>query len=186
MSSDPPSDAPSPAPDSDPAGTLRIRGEPLLEALASRSQPARDHSDSVAAYAFAAAVELGLDREVCELTREAARLHEIGQVYAVHQEELGSLQEEAARLARGAGVSGEICGWLLRTRERFDGAGLEGLAGEAIPIQSRLIRAACALQVALAESGPGDAAERLGSQAGTELDPHVVEALVAVVARAAA
>ena len=171
MSSDRPSDGPSAAPE-------------LLDALASHSQRARDHGDSTATYVFAIAAELGLSRDECERVREAARLHEVGLVYSAN-DDLGTHQEETYRLVRGAGVDDTVSGWLLRTRERFDGRGPEGLAADAIPIESRLIRVACAFHAALLEPGssPETAIAGLGLQAGAELDPQVVAALAAVLRR---
>ena len=86
MSSDHQSGDPSPATEpgadaADPA-LLRLRGAPLLEALERHAEGARDHAESTATYAFAAAAELGLARDTCALLREASRLHEIGQIYA--------------------------------------------------------------------------------------------------------
>ena len=99
--------------------------------------------------------------------------------------------EAGYRLAHGAGVPEQVCGWLLRQRERFDGSGPEGLEGERIPVEARLIRAACICQTALAATDQGDdrpALERahaaLAAAAGSELDPQVVAALGAVLRRA--
>jgi HD-GYP domain-containing protein (c-di-GMP phosphodiesterase class II) len=99
--------------------------------------------------------------------------------------------EAGRELARGAGVPGEVSDWILHTRERFDGDGPGALAGDAIPIESRIARAACACDLALADPS-GDATpterrhragEELRSRSGTELDPGVVEALCAVLDR---
>ena len=182
MSSDPPSAGHSAG--AEPA-------EALLEALGRHSQSARSHAESTATYAFATAAQLGLSRGECELVREAARLHEVGQLYAGAAPQLGAHQEATYRLVRGAGIDEQLCRWLLRTRERFDGAGPEGLVGAEVPIQSRLIRAACTFHATVVEPAPSsDAAphvrgvESLRSQAGAELDPDVVGALIAVVERA--
>ena len=210
MSSDLPSDAPSRAPESESGGDvaerLRVRGEPLLEALERHLPGAREHADSTATYAFAAAAELGLDRGRCERAREAVRLHEVGLVYVRpsvlakpagkrgrrERKEFDAHYEAGYRLARGAGIPEDACDWLLRMRESFDGSGPEGLAGEAIPIESRLMRATCTFHAAVAEPAPGSdapphvrGAARIKAQAGGELDPDVVQALVAVVERAA-
>ena len=205
MSSDRQSDGPSAAAEPDVAERVRIRGEPLLEALERHLPGARAHADSTATYAFAAAAELGFDRDRCELAREAVRLHGVGQVYvspAVLQtpaakrgmrerREFDAHYEAGYRLARGAGIPEEACDWLLRQRESFDGSGPEGLAGEAIPVESRLMRATCAFHAAVTDPAPESEAphlrgvERIKQQSGTELDPVVITALVAVVVRAA-
>jgi HD-GYP domain-containing protein (c-di-GMP phosphodiesterase class II) len=204
MSSDRQSDAPSPPPD-ELGPLVRSRGAPLLEALTEHVPDAEEHADATASYAFIAAVELGFGRDRCELYRDATKLHEIGLVYvpaeiaskpasartAVEAATFEGHYEAGYRLARGAGIPERVCGWLLRQRERFDGSGPEGLAGDRIPVESRLVRAACVCQTAVATDEPGDArtplarAEAaLGAAAGSELDPQVASALTAVLTRA--
>lgn len=215
MSSDPPSDARSSRaePGRPPAGgtpdlasLLRSRGGPLLEALNDHLPGAREHAEATASYAFAGAVGLGFERAQCEVAREVAMLHEIGLVYvpaevaakpaefrtADEAAEWESHYEAGYRLARGAGVPERVCSWLLRVRERYDGSGPEGLAGEQIPIESRLIRAACVCQTELALAGAAGAAqplqiavEQLTGRSGGELDPEVVAALGTILARTA-
>ncbi len=210
MSSDRPSDVPSPSPDPrselDLASLLRLRGEPLVEAVERHLPGARKHAEATASYAFAGAVGLGFDRAQCEVAREAAMLHEIGLIYVPAAIAVKPPRErdeaEAAtwaehyeagyRLARGAGIPEHACGWLLRVRERYDGGGPEEIAAERIPIESRLIRAACLCQttlVAAAGGGEGPALRAtidvLAERAGTELDPRVVAALTTILERAA-
>lgn len=206
MSSDPQGDAPSPrpktaaAPDLDLAALLRIRGAPLVEGLERHLPGGREHAEATASYAFATAVGLGFERNQCEVAREAAMIHEVGLIYvpaaiaakaaaqrtAEETEIFDSHFESGYRLALGAGIPEYACAWMLRLRERFDGEGPEGLLGERIPIEARLIRAACACQTALAGAGGEDdepllvAIESLTLQAGAELDPRVVAALTAM------
>ncbi len=193
------------APPEELATVVRDRGAPLIEALEAHLSGAAEHAEGTAAYAFVAAVELGFDRGRCQLAGETARLHEIGLVYVPAEVAAKAPSErdatEAAafeghyeagyRLARGAGIPDEVCGWLLRQRERNDGSGPEGLEGDAIPVEARLIRAACVCQSALATTDPADqrsALERakaaLAAAAGSELDPQVVAALTSVLGRA--
>jgi HD-GYP domain-containing protein (c-di-GMP phosphodiesterase class II) len=140
-----------------------------------------------------------------------ARLHEIGKVYVplglldkprdeLTGEERALLDSQFAKgseLARGAGIPDEACEWIRASGERFDGRGPRGLAGEAIPLESRIIRAACACDAVLAapptettDGTPPDrvrrAIEELRGAAARELDPRVVEALTAVLERTAA
>jgi HD-GYP domain-containing protein (c-di-GMP phosphodiesterase class II) len=187
------------------ADDIRGAGATLLDALETHVPGSRDHADATASYGFAAAVELGLEREHAEAIREAARLHEVGMIY-VPAAILGSPPEgrqprdrelvEAhpaygAELARGAGVPAAACDWIRATAERFDGRGPARLAGERVPLQARIIRVACAFDSALtAPRADGSAAEHraaafvsLRTTAGRELDPRVVEALTAMLAR---
>ena len=173
MSSDRRSDAPSPRPDELGRLVRCARRAALLEALTEHVPDAEEHADATASYAFTAAVELGLRAgSRASSTRDVTRLHEIGLVYV--PAEVASQAGERAYRRGGRGLSrattrpatgspaapaspsGSAAG-SLRQRERFDGGGPEGLAGEGIPIESRLMRAACACQTALVADEPGDA-----------------------------
>jgi putative nucleotidyltransferase with HDIG domain len=210
MSSDRPSGAPSHGPDPLPAAgedrtdaavvrLVGVRGEPLLGALEGHLPGARRHADGTASYAFAAAAWLDLARSHCEVVREAARLHDIGKVYVPAElltrppGELATDEralvfshfEATAKLARGAGLPQTVCRWLLAVRERYDGGGPDGLAGERIPLESRIIRVACAYDAVTSDTAFGDSLEErrgvakaaMQGTAGAELDPRVVDAL---------
>ena len=216
MSSDRPSDARSP--EADEAATsgfepslatlIRSRGSALLGPLERHLPGSREHADGTAAYAFAAAVELGWERDNAEAVREAASLHEVGMVYVpakVLAKPSGELTPEeralmesrfasGAGLARGAGIPDRACEWIRATGESFDGRGPAGLAGPRIPIESRIVRVACACDTILAAPAPAGAfppkrqqaaLDELRHAAGTELDPRVVAALAALLERAA-
>ena len=182
-----------------------VRGEPLLDGLEEHVPGSRRHADAVAAYAFALAVEIGLGRSECELIRETARLHEVGKLYLPRwllaeppgrlsdseRAQLAAQEELGHRVCLGAGISDEVCAWILHARERFDGSGPGGLGGEAIPLPSRIVRTTCAYAT-LVDQQPADAAEGpheatlawLRSAGGAELDPALVEGLARVVTRA--
>ncbi len=216
MSSDPLGDGPSRPPDGEPghggglslASQAKLRGGALMEGLESRVPGAREHAEGSAAYAFAAAVELGLDRERAEAIRELTRLHEIGTVYLpaallgkpqaeLTPEERAQVESrfEAGRdLALGAALPDQVCDWILLVGERFDGLGPAGLAADSIPLESRIARAGCVCDAALAAptaASDGDSAsartrsaiEHLRASSGGELDPAVTQALVAVLER---
>jgi HD-GYP domain-containing protein (c-di-GMP phosphodiesterase class II) len=129
--------------------------------------------------------------------REAAKLHDVGLVYIgadtlmkdadeLDEDERGALAlhpETGAQLARGAGIPEEVCEWLRRWSEHFDGSGAGGLAGGAIPVESRIIHAACRCDAAIASPPPSSgtrqeaAASALKSASGRTLDPDVVGVL---------
>ena len=213
MSWDPQNGAPSP--EAEPAGggasevdlaeLVRVRGPTLVDALESHWPGARDHADATASYGFAAAVELGFEREHAEAVREAARLHEVGLIYVPtvvlatapqdrDPEDLALINAHpayGAELARGAGVPNKACAWIRASAERFDGRGPAGLAGERVPLQARIICVACACDSALTAPHPAAtptehraaAFATLRVAAGRELDPRVVEALTAMLDR---
>lgn len=197
-----------PRSDAELAALVRDRGAPLIAGLERHLPGAAEHAEATGSYGFAAAAALGHGRGRSELIREVAKLHEVGKVYlpaelaARPEPALGRRErarvaahhEAGFRLARGAGIPDEACGWILRFRERFDGRGPERLEGEAIPIAARIARAGCECDRAVfaaARESSGDAAERaraaierLRATAGSELDPRVVDALAAVLERA--
>ena len=80
-------------------------------------------------------------------------------------------------------------------RDSFDGTGPDCLAGDQIPIVSRIIRAACDCHTLLSAAERGDRTETaevkasvilsLRERAGTELDPEVVDALAGSLGAAA-
>ena len=72
-------------------------------------------------------------------------------------------------------------------RERFDGSGPLGLAGEQIPVESRLLRVVCACHLTMAAPAHSRAADRailrIGGGAGKELDPGIAAAMIALIER---
>lgn len=209
MSSAEPSDGPSPAPEpasaAELAALVEVRGIALLEGLERHVPGSTDHAESTAAYALAVAAEVGFDRDRAELVREVAKLHEIGRVYLPVELLAKPLAEltpaeragldrhyvAGAQLAAGAGIPREAREWIRAVGERFDGNGPGGLAGEAIPLEARIIRTACACDalMRIPVAPDSDAAGRdpraraaagLRSAAGAELDPWPTEVLAAV------
>jgi HD-GYP domain-containing protein (c-di-GMP phosphodiesterase class II) len=213
MSWDPQSGAPSSEADpfangpplADLAELARARGATLLDALESHRPGAREHAEATASYGFAAAVELGFEREHAEAVRETARLHDVGMIY-VPAAVLAAAPEDrdpegralidahpayGAELALGAGVPAQVCAWIRARAERFDGRGPAGLAGERVPLEARIVRVSCVCDSALTTPVlGGSAAEHrtaafasLRAAAGRELDPRVVDALTGMLDR---
>lgn len=191
------------------ASLLRMRAAPLIDGLEAHFHGSREVGEAAASYAFAAATELGLTRANAELIREATKLHDVGRVYVPAEilakpawsrtpEEGAAVEahhEWGAQLARGAGIPDRVCEWIRLGAERYDGGGPNRVAGEAIPLQARISRAAHACYSALTEGAAGPGAmpgagrrpfDALHGAAGRELDPMVVDALERVLARARA
>jgi HD-GYP domain-containing protein (c-di-GMP phosphodiesterase class II) len=162
------------------------------------------HSQGVVSLAVQVAEELGLDPWQKRRTEYGARLHDVGKI-AVPKDVInkpGPLDASEWDLMRQHTVAGERMlgrvGGALRevgaivrgTHERWDGRGYpDGLQGTEIPIEARIVaccdafdamttdrayRGALPVDVALTEVRRG---------AGTQFDPVVAAALVAVVER---
>jgi HD-GYP domain-containing protein (c-di-GMP phosphodiesterase class II) len=177
---------------------VRARGAALLDALDERLPGAREHADATADYSLAVAAELGLAAARCELVAEVARLHDVGKLYLpseLFRDEPPLSEEERLRLdvhprtghvlLLGAGVSEEPASWVLHQAERFDGGGRAELAGEAIPVESRIISVTCGYHRLTGSMSGEQALAELRQAAGGLLDPAAVAALDSVVGRAA-
>jgi len=170
----------------------------LVAALDARDNYSAEHSEAVVDLTQLVAHRLGLDEEqACEV-KWMALLHDIGKVgvpdAVLHKP--APLDESEWVLMRrhpeiGARIVSEVDGLshmapaILADHERWDGKGYPlGLAGEAIPLASR-ITLACDAYHAMVSDRPyraamsdADAVEELRLNAGTQFDPRVVEALL--------
>ena len=170
----------------------------LAVTLLERDRYTGEHSESVVELAGRVARELGADPEEVERVRTAALLHDIGKVaipdHILHKP--GKLDEDEWALMREHPVIGER---ILRAipglggaarivrheHERWDGRGYpDGLAGEEIPLGSRIILA-CDTYHAMTSDRPyraamthAEAIEELSKCAGTQFDPEVTEVLI--------
>jgi diguanylate cyclase (GGDEF)-like protein len=174
----------------------------LLQVLAEQDESLVTHLGHVAALAQATAIGLGLPPEQVTLTRIAAELHDIGKaaIPASILDKPGPLDPAERAFMQRHSLIGErivaaaptleaIAPIVRAAHERPDGSGYpDGLQLAEIPICSRIIavvdaydamtndrsyRQAMTSEAALAE---------LHRHAGTQFDPDVVEAFVAVIA----
>jgi HD-GYP domain-containing protein (c-di-GMP phosphodiesterase class II) len=93
-------------------------------------------------------------------------------------------------LERIGGLLGEVGGIVRSCHERWDGGGYpDGLAGAAIPFEARIVCACDAWSAmttdrAYRKAMPDELAKaELQACAGSHFDPHVVDALLAVLDR---
>lgn len=171
-------------------------------AMDARDAYAGDHSRAVAELAASIARRLGLPAEEVQVVYFAALLHDIGKLgvpdrvltkpgpltAAERQMLRGAARWGADVVARHPGV-GSLAEAIRYHTERWDGSGYpEGLKGEAIPLAARII-AAADVYLALTSDrpyrpalAPLEAARALEAMAGRQLDPRVVEQLLALVA----
>lgn len=142
-------------------------------------------------------VELGWSGPVLALLRMAALLQDVGKVSIpdrilrkgadLNDEELEELKrhpiEGAELVARVEGLD-PILPWIRHSHEHFDGSGYpDGLAGESIPMASRILLVAKAFVAITSERpyrearGSLEAMEELSGCAGGQFDPSCVAAL---------
>ncbi len=159
------------------------------------------HSRGTATLAVAVARHLGLRGIALRQLEYAALLHDVGKVgIPAHLlNKPGPLTSEELALVREHPVIAErilstvpsleaICPIVRAQYERWNGSGYpDGLAGEAIPLGGRIIHV-CAAFHAMSSDRPYRPAiaadliiKELRSQAGSQFDPRVVEAMIAVV-----
>jgi two-component system cell cycle response regulator len=174
----------------------------LMTALVERNPELGDHVNGVAELAEEVARTLGLSDEEIAQVRIAAALHDVGKV-AIPDAILGkpgALDEDEWAFVRRHTLIGETimqaapalraASRLVRSsHERFDGAGYpDGLAGEEIPLGSRIIFVCDAFDAMLstrpysAARPVEDALAELKRHSGTQFDPLVVGAFTLIVA----
>ncbi len=169
----------------------------LAETLDLRDVSTARHSQTVGRYAEGIARALGLPEDRVQRIRAAGVLHDIGKLGvadavlkkpgALTDEEWAEMRrhpELGARILDHANLR-DISGWVLAHHERIDGRGYpHGLAGEAIPLEARILAVADAYEAMTADRpyrvslGHDAAREELLDGSGAQFDPVVVEAFL--------
>lgn len=186
---------------------ITLLNEELLLTLA-RSIDLRDpyvmeHSKHVSRYAVVVAEELGLSEDQIESIRKAGLLHDIGKLGIPEEilfkpgrlsvEEFEMVQEHVkigAELIRGCHSLEPLAPFVYHHHEWFNGSGYpHGLAGDAIPLEARILSLADAVEAMASDrpykeamSPPAILAE-LNRWAGSQFDPVVAKAFTRVVKR---
>jgi HD-GYP domain-containing protein (c-di-GMP phosphodiesterase class II) len=181
------------------------RGTALLlgDVIAADDNYTGEHSDGVVGLALAVGDALGLDAERRRNLEFGAMLHDVGKITIPkeiinkpgkldpHEWEIVKTHpaEGQRMLQRVGGFMTEVGEIVRAHHERWDGGGYpDGLAGEAIPLEARIITC-CDSWSAMRTDRPyrsampyeAAAAEML-LHAGSQFDPGVVEAMLSVVA----
>jgi putative nucleotidyltransferase with HDIG domain len=165
-----------------------------------------DHSRRVAEYSVEMARALGLHEDVVEDIRVGAFLHDIGKVDIstevlrkaagltdAEMDEVRRHVDHGARLVRTmGGILRHVIPMVEYHHERWDGTGYKGLRGEEIPIGARVIAVADTYDAIVsdrayrASRSHAQAVEIIRQARGTQFDPHVVDAFLALYAQDAA
>jgi putative nucleotidyltransferase with HDIG domain len=169
-----------------------------------RDDNTADHMERVGELAAQLARRIGLPDRTVELVRRAAPLHDLGKI-AVPDTILlkpGKLTEEEYEVVKTHAVLGarvlagadaevlQVAERIARSHhERWDGTGYPaGLAGEAVPVEARIVHVADVFDVLMHERPykdswtPEAAAEEIRAGSGTQFCPRVVEAFEALAA----
>ena len=173
----------------------------FLEALAEREPELQEHLEGVGVLAVEVGERLGLRRDELDDLSRAAQLHDLGKL-AVPDEILrkaGPLNASewafihqhtvvGERILRASLAFRSIAGVVRSSHESWDGSGYpDGLAGEEIPLASRIV-CACDAYAAMTADRPyrkalsaETALKEIERAAGTQFDPTVVRVLAALV-----
>lgn len=189
---------------------LQVSFESVVTALAAaieaKDRSTEGHVQRVGRLAVQVGRRLGLRGQSLELLRYAAILHDIGKIgvpESILNKDGALTPEEQALMARHVNIGVDILGGveLLEQaipairyhQERWDGRtdckypGYFGISGEEIPLEARIIAAIDAYDAMISDRPyrparpEQEAIEELRSEAGSQFDPEVVDALLKVV-----
>ncbi len=173
---------------------------PLASALAlavdAKDSYTRSHCQTVSQLCAVIAAELGLGRDRVARVRLGGLLHDVGKIGvpdAILNKPAALTAAEFELMKRHSLLGGDIVEaadmheesrWVRHHHERYDGTGYpDGLAGEDIPLESRIILVADAFEAMTSDrpyrQAPGQefAVDELQRHAGAQFDPRVVDAL---------
>lgn len=175
----------------------------IMKTLFEKSKREKMHSERVGKLAAAIAQEMSLGAEVINRIRIAGYLHDIGKI-GINERIINkntqlddnewrmmkSHVERSHRILNNTLEFSEISSIVLYHHEHWDGSGyLEGLKGEAIPLESRIIAVADAFD-AMTNPRPyrktktrQEALAELQKNAGSQFDPSVVDAFINIIQR---
>lgn len=170
----------------------------LAAAIDAKDPYTRGHSERVARYSSQVAKEMGLSAEDVRRVRLSALLHDVGKIGIDDRilRKPTALTEEEFEIMKSHPVKGaaimevipqlrDVIPGMKHHHERWEGGGYpDGLAGEAIPLQARIVSVADTFD-AMTTTRPYQRAmdirfvfQRLRDLAGNRFDPSVVEALI--------
>jgi HD-GYP domain-containing protein (c-di-GMP phosphodiesterase class II) len=176
----------------------------LVGAVEAKDPYTRGHTQRVAELAVLIAQELRLSPEGVRTVGQAAILHDIGKIAVpdailnkpgpLSAEEFAVVKEHPSRghaMITGIKSLRRELGGVRSHHERLDGSGYpDGLRGEAIPLEARIIAVADVYDALTSRRpyrdawSPAQALATVEAEAGTKLDARCVAALRRVLARA--
>ncbi|MCH7810978.1 MAG: diguanylate cyclase, partial [Chloroflexi bacterium] len=175
----------------------------LTSALRAKDPQTKDHAERCSWYTGELAAELGLSDVEVSVLRVASLLHDIGKIVvpdeillkpgpltAAEMKRMRRHPSDGANTLSNVPTAADAVPVILHHHERFDGTGYpHGLSGDDIPIGARILLVADAFD-AMTEDRPyrkampvTAAVEELKRFSGTQFDPTVVDAFLAVLKR---
>jgi diguanylate cyclase (GGDEF)-like protein len=180
----------------------RTLSSALARAVDAKDSYTRSHCQTVSQLCGLIGAELGFDGERLTRLRLAGLLHDVGKIGvpdAILNKPAGLTDDEYEHMKRHSLLGYDIvqaadmeleARWVRHHHERYDGCGYpDGLAGDAIPLEARIILVADAFEAMTSDrpyrKAPGQAfaVEELRRNAGSQFDPAVVAALTRVLER---
>jgi diguanylate cyclase (GGDEF)-like protein/putative nucleotidyltransferase with HDIG domain len=174
----------------------------LAEAVDLRFSGSARHSETVGRYAAMMAEELGLPEAKVERVRLAGMLHDVGKVGVpdvILQKPAKLTDDEFEIIKRHPGLGAQILehpklddvrSWVGAHHERPDGRGYpNALSDDEIPLEAKILAVADAFEAMTSDRayrsaiGHAKAREELHRCSGSQFDPRVVDALLAVLDR---
>jgi diguanylate cyclase (GGDEF)-like protein/putative nucleotidyltransferase with HDIG domain len=175
---------------------LQVLSTALARAVDAKDSYTRSHSETVSNLCVLVGTELGLGSEHLAKLRIAGLLHDVGKIgtpdailnkpSALEPDEYATIKEHPVLgegILRAADLDDEAV-WVRHHHERPDGTGYpDGLRGDEIPIESRVIGVADAFEAMISDRPYGlgrtesEALQELEDYSGTQFDPRCVAAL---------
>jgi diguanylate cyclase (GGDEF)-like protein len=183
-------------------GPDRQSRDVLMSVLSERHPDLGEHMHGVAALAEPVAARLGLVGDDLRRLHQAAELHDVGKLAipdailtaprSLEPDEWAFMRRHTIigeRIISAAPALAPVAKIVRSTHERVDGDGYpDGLAGDEIPLEARIIAVCDAYDAMVSERpygkprSPEDALTELRACAGTQFDPAVVDAFADVLA----